>query len=87
MIYPMGILEPDRLPLRLFPAMTARLRLALSVAGVAGVAGGPASLAAWQEIYEVRAASLRWVKGFSAVMENRGLVGNRAFTINQQFFF
>ena len=84
----MGILELDRLPLRLFPAMTARLRLALSVVPcVAGVAGGPASLAAWQEIYEVRAASLRWVKGFSAVMENRGLVGNRAFTINQQFFF
>ena len=38
----------------IFPAMTARLRLALSVAGVAGV---PASLAAWQEIYEVRGVS------------------------------
>ena len=43
-------------------AMTALLRLALTAR--LGVAA-PASLAAWQEIYEVRGVLQPWIKGFS----------------------
>ena len=42
--------------------MTALLRLALTAR--LGVAA-PASLAAWQEIYEVRGVLQPWIKGFS----------------------